>query len=39
MLLFNFTGQWVLVAEDEVDFIGAAASVWAEHDCVRSLVG
>jgi hypothetical protein len=32
MLLLPFTGFWVSVSEDKVDFIGAPALVRAEHD-------
>ena len=39
MFLFVFSGDGVLVTEDEVDFICCAALVGTEHDCVGSLVG
>ena len=38
MLLLDFTGERILVAEDEVDFVGRSTAVRAEHDSVRCLV-
>lgn len=35
MLLLIFTSLGVLVVEDEVDLVGSAALVGAEHDDVR----
>ena len=37
VLLLPLSSHWVLVSEDEVNFVGRTTLVWSEHDGERGL--